>query len=321
MTAPAFAIDACIILGPTASGKSALAMALAKRMPVEIISVDSAQVYRGLDVGTAKPSADEQAQVAHHLIDIRDPEDPYNAACFVDDANRLIDQIRARGRLPLLVGGTMLYARALLLPFDDLPSADPAIRASLEADAAAQGWPALHARLATVDPISAARLKPTDAQRIQRALEVHAITGQPLSRLQQGAAPSAARPDPRRPVLSLEPSDRAVLHRRIADRFDQMLAAGLVDEVRRLRSRPALTAATPSMRSVGYRQAWAMLDGELKASDWRDAGIAATRQLAKRQITWLRSLPAHARLDCLDPALALKASAIIDSLVDPTRHP
>ncbi|MGE3924565.1 MAG: tRNA (adenosine(37)-N6)-dimethylallyltransferase MiaA [Lautropia sp.] len=324
---PGGPVRALLLLGPTASGKSALAMALAEHHPVEIISVDSAQVYRGLDIGTAKPDAADRARVPHHLIDIRDPEDPNNAACFVDDANRLIAEIGGRGRLPLLVGGTMLYARALLQPFDALPPADPALRAALDAEAARLGWPALHARLAALDAATAARLEATDAQRIQRALEVIAITGRPLSELHsatsgrpgsdRGPAPRSPRmpADPSRPIISLEPSDRAVLHRRIALRFDAMLAAGFVDEVRALRTRPGLSAALPSMRSVGYRQAWAMLAGELPAADLREAGIAATRQLAKRQITWLRSLPAHARLDSLAPGLVAKASAIIDSLI------
>lgn len=329
-------VRALLILGPTASGKSSLAMALADRLPVEIVSVDSAQVYRGLDIGTAKPGMADREQVPHHLIDIRDPTDPYSAAAFVADALALIDQIRARGRLPLLVGGTMLYAKALLTPLDDLPPADPAIRRRLEAEAAAEGWGALHRRLALLDPLVAQRIGPGDPQRIQRALEVIEITGMPLSALHShraGASRDAALggsdgevPVPARlvasgslptgslPIISLEPSDRAVLHRRIADRFDQMLAAGLLDEVRQLMARPGLHPDLPALRSVGYRQAWQHLAGELDAARLREAGIAATRQLAKRQLTWLRALPVHRRLDCLAPDLARQASTIIDEI-------
>lgn len=331
---------ALLILGPTASGKSSLAMALAQRMPVEIISVDSAQVYCGLDIGTAKPSATERASVPHHLIDIRDPADPYSAARFVADAVPLIAQIRARARLPLVVGGTMLYARALLTPLDALPPANAAIRRRLEREAAAQGWPALHRRLAALDPASAERIKPADPQRIQRALEVIEITGVALSSLHaRSRAPERASDDdgdgdsddggdvtglgPRAghdrslPIISLEPSDRAELHRRIARRFDQMLADGLVDEVRGLMSRQDLHADLPALRSVGYRQVWQFLSATHVAggtATLREAGIAATRQLAKRQLTWLRSLPVHRRLDCLDDRLPEQASAIIDEL-------
>lgn len=288
---------ALMILGPTASGKTALALALARQLPVEIISVDSALVYRGMDIGTAKPTADERRQAPHHLIDIRDPAESYSAAEFCDDTWRLIDEIEGRGRLPLLVGGTMLYARTLLNPMDDLPGADPAIRARLDDEAANLGWPALHARLATRDPVTASRLPPTDAQRIQRALEVIEITGRPLSELQQAGQKPPPHPDIR--LISLEPSERSVLHARIARRFDQMLAEGFIDEVRALRQRPDLHAELPSMRAVGYRQVWQMLAGERTAGSLREAGIAATRQLAKRQLTWLRSLPVDLRLDCL----------------------
>lgn len=320
---------ALLILGPTASGKSTLALTLAARIPAEIISVDSAQVYRGLDIGTAKPTLAERAAVPHHLVDIRDPADPYSAARFAADAITLIEAIRARDRLPLLVGGTMLYARALLAPLDVLPPANPVIRHRLEAEAAVQGWPALHRRLATLDPASAARIEPADPQRIQRALEVIEITGLPLSRLQsrvqsetRGADERSARhpalgQDPALPIVSLEPSDRAVLHARIAQRFDQMLARGFVDEVRGLMSRPDLHADLPAIRSVGYRQVWQFLgDGEQgdDGARLREAGISATRQLAKRQLTWLRSLPVHRRLDCLDKRLPELASAIIDEL-------
>jgi tRNA dimethylallyltransferase len=336
---------ALLILGPTASGKSALAMALAARLPVEIVSVDSAQVYRGLDIGTAKPGPLERQQVPHHLIDIRDPAEPYSAARFVADAVPLIAQIRERGRLPLLVGGTMLYARALLSPFDALPAADPAIRRQLELEAAEVGWPALHRRLEQLDPASAARIKPGDQQRIQRALEVLELTGMPLSRLQSRMAPgravrsggpatgevgeaggagetgqaesdagSAGAAAASLPILSLEPSDRSVLHHRIAQRFDRMLAAGLLDEVRGLMARPDLHADLPAFRSVGYRQAWQHLAGATDARTLREAGIAATRQLAKRQLTWLRALPVHHRLDCLRDDLVARASAIIETM-------
>jgi len=307
---------ALLILGPTASGKSSLAMALADRLPVEIVSVDSAQVYRGLDIGTAKPGGPDRRRVPHHLIDIRDPADPYSAARFVADALPLIEQIRARGRLPLLVGGTMLYARALLSPFDQLPGADPAIRLRLENEAAQSGWASLHRRLQALDPASAARIKPGDQQRIQRALEVIEITGTPLSQLQTGPSPGAIEGQPQGslPILSLEPSDRSVLHRRIAQRFDQMLAAGLLEEVRALMTRPDLNAELPAFRSVGYRQAWQHLAGEIDAGELREKGVAATRQLAKRQLTWLRALPAYRRLDCLDGDLVAQASAIIESL-------
>jgi tRNA dimethylallyltransferase len=304
---------ALLILGPTACGKSALAMALAARFPIEIVSVDSAQVYRGLDIGTAKPTAAERAQVPHHLIDIREPHDPYSAAAFVADALPLIDQIRSRDRLPLLVGGTMLYAKALLAPLDDLPPADPEIRRRLEAEAAASGLQALHRRLATLDPTSAQRIGAGDPQRIQRALEVIEITGMPLSVLHSRRT-DGSHPDPALPIISLEPSDRAMLHRRIAQRFDQMLAAGLLDEVRALMARRELHPDLPALRSVGYRQAWEHLAGEIDAPGLREAGIAATRQLAKRQLTWLRSLPAHRRLDCLATDLPRQASAIIDEL-------
>ena len=317
---------ALMILGPTASGKSTLAMALAERMPVEIISVDSAQVYRGLDIGTAKPTAAERQRVPHHLIDIRDPAEPYSAARFVADAIPLIEQIRSRRRLPLLVGGTMLYAKALLTPLDALPPADAAIRQRLEVEAAVQGWPALHRRLAALDPVSAQRIKPGDSQRIQRALEVLELTGLPLSRLQQRSRDDAPAPrDESLPILSLEPSDRGELHRRIALRFDQMLAEGLVEEVRALMSRPDLHADLPALRSVGYRQARQHLCGERDAGELREAGIAATRQLAKRQLTWLRALPVHRRLDCLGGQLPAQASAIIDELArqvePPADHP
>jgi tRNA dimethylallyltransferase len=286
---------ALVLAGPTASGKSALAMALARHIELEIISVDSAQVYRGMDVGTAKPSAAERAQVPHHLIDILDPAERYSAARFADDAARLITAINQRGRAALLVGGTMLYVKALLQGLDTLPEADVAVRQGIDARAAAAGWPALHAELVRVDPDTAARLAPHDAQRIQRALEVWQVTGEPLSRL-QGQRPHAGL---QLPLIALEPADRGWLHTRIAERFDHMLQAGLLDEVHALRARGDLHAALPSLRCVGYRQAWQALDrGSLQSL--RERGVAATRQLAKRQLTWLRTLARHS-VACDDP--------------------
>ena len=278
------------IAGPTACGKTAAALALARLRPVEIVSVDSALVYRGMDIGTAKPSAAEMAEVPHHLIDIRDPRDSYNAAAFVADATRLIDQIRMRGRLPLLVGGTMLYFKALIDGIDAMPAADAAVRAQLDAEGAALGWPAMHAKLAMVDPVTAARLAPNDSQRIQRALEVWHASGQPLSHFHR-AGDGQASPSSDGLLLSLEPSDRAWLHARIAQRFEAMLDAGFLGEVRGLRARGDLTPDMPSMRCVGYRQAWSFLDGDASMAELRERGIAATRQLAKRQMTWLRSMP------------------------------
>jgi tRNA dimethylallyltransferase len=285
-------LPAVMLMGPTASGKSALALALAGRFPVEIVSVDSAQVYRGMDIGTAKPDASTRASVPHHLIDIIDPTDAYSAARFRGDALAAIAAIRGRGRIPLLVGGTMLYFKALTEGLSALPSADPAIRARLDALAAREGWPALHARLASVDPATAVRLEPTDAQRIQRALEVFQASGVPLSRL-QGARETAVAPGPML-ALALLPPNRAALHAAIARRFEAMLAAGLVEELRGLRRRFALRPELPAMRCVGYRQAWEFLDGAIDDAGLRDKGIAATRQLAKRQFTWLRRLPARA---------------------------
>ena len=292
------------LAGPTASGKTAAALAIAREHPCEIISVDSALVYRGMDIGTAKPSAAELAQVPHHLIDIRDPLQAYSAAEFVRDATRLITAITARGRLPLLVGGTMLYFKALFDGLDDMPPADAAVRAVLEQEAADEGWPALHAELAMVDPVTAARLAPADSQRIQRALEVYRISGLPLSHFHttQSATKNIANEvDCTRAsaLISLEPLERSWLHARIAQRFDAMLEQGFVDEVRALRARGDLHADLPSMRCVGYRQVWEALDaqaakgssGPLPLAGVRELGIIATRQLAKRQITWLRSMP------------------------------
>lgn len=290
------------LAGPTASGKTAAALAIAAQQPTEIISVDSALVYRGMDIGTAKPAPAELASVPHHLIDIRDPLQAYSAAEFAADAARLIEEISARGKLPLLVGGTMLYFKALLDGLDDMPPADPLIRAALLAEAGEKGWPALHAELARVDAPTAARLAPNDSQRISRALEVFRLTGQPLSSFQKKNAIEKVAGD-EHPIragalISLEPQDRAWLHDRIAQRFDAMLAAGFLDEVRVLRARGDLHPDLPSMRCVGYRQAWEALDGAFPMNELRERGIAATRQLAKRQITWLRSMPERQVVAC-----------------------
>ena len=304
------------LAGPTASGKTAAALAIAERYPVEIISVDSALVYRGMDIGTAKPSACELAAVPHHLINIRDPLQAYSAAEFVHDAQQLIADISARGKLPLLVGGTMLYFKALFDGLDHMPKADPAVRAALLLEASAHGWPAMHQQLAQVDPVTAARLAPLDSQRISRALEVFRLTGQPLSFFHQRSAhktiADSARPACANALISLEPQDRAWLHARIAQRFDAMLAAGFIDEVKALRARGDLMPDLPSMRCVGYRQAWESLEaleadglgGDFSGKDFntlRDKGIFATRQLAKRQITWLRSMPQREVVACDDP--------------------
>lgn len=286
-----------VLLGPTASGKTAAVARIARALPIELISVDSALVFRDMDIGTAKPSAEEQALCPHHLIDIVSPEEAYSAARFAADARRLIGDIQARGRIPLLAGGTMLYIKALREGLSDLPEADASLRADIDARAAEQGWPALHAELARLDPDAAARLKPTDAQRIQRALEIVMLTGRPLAESYAKREDDA--PLPPMTVLSLEPSDRAWLHRRIEQRFDQMLEQGLVGELRRLRAKYRLNAGMPSMRCVGYRQVWNFLEGEVDASTMRDTGIYATRQLAKRQITWLRSMQIDQRIDCM----------------------
>lgn len=301
-------------MGPTAAGKTGLAVQLAQRLPVEIISVDSAQVYRCMDIGTGKPDAATLALAPHHLIDIRDPTEAYSAAAFRNDALALMQQISQRGKIPLLVGGTMLYFRALLRGLDDLPQADAALRAQIEAEAAAKGWPALHAELAQSDPITAARLQPTDAQRIQRALEVFRVSGVPLSA--QLTAAQALLPY-RLLQLALIPSDRSVLHARIAARFDAMLAAGLLEELATLRQQFALRADMTAMRCVGYRQAWEYLDGAINQAELRDKGIAATRQLAKRQLTWLRSWPDTVTLDCLADDLEQQAWATIQHHLQP----
>ena len=295
------------IMGPTASGKTAAALAVAQTIPSEIISVDSALVYRGMDIGTAKPTAAQRAAVPHHLIDILEPVDSYSVMQFCSDAVALIAAIRARGKLPLLVGGTMLYFKALQDGLDLLPAADSQLRRQLDLDAARLGMPAMHARLAQVDPVTAARLPPNDSQRIQRALEIFMLTGQPMAQLLALRTPTEL-PFDLLPI-ALEPSDRSVLHTRIAARFDAMLATdtpggGLLAEVAALRARGDLHPALPSMRCVGYRQAWAYLDGACDRATLRETGIAATRQLAKRQLTWLRAMPKRHVIDCLndDPA-------------------
>ena len=305
------------LAGPTASGKTALALALARRWPVEIVSVDSALVYRGMDIGTAKPSAQERAAAPHHLLDLIDPAQSYSAAQFVADARRLVVEIRARGRWPLLVGGTMMYFKALVDGIDEMPAADPALRAAIDAEAAQLGWPAMHAQLAQVDPATAARLKPNDSQRIQRALEVWRASGTPLSALHQRAKREAPPPDGA--LVALEPASRAWLHARIAQRFDAMLAAGFLDEVRRLRADPALNFDLPSMRCVGYRQAWEALDAAdpPDVADIRERGIAATRQLAKRQITWLRSMAHRQVVEAEGVDVEARLVALVASLIGP----
>jgi tRNA dimethylallyltransferase len=297
---------AILLIGPTASGKTALAFELATRFPCDIISVDSAQVFRDMNVGTAKPDAATLARFPHRLIDLITPEQRYSAAAFRADALREMESITAAGRIPLLVGGTMLYVKALREGLADLPPADPALRAGIDAEAAARGWPALHAELAQLDPETAARLKPTDAQRIQRALEVVRLSGRTLGSFFAEQAESAL---PFRMLnLALVPSDRAVLHARIGERFAAMLAAGLVDEVNALRAKYRLDAGLPSMRCVGYRQVWEMLEGELPASELRERGIYATRQFAKRQLTWLRGMT---DLSLIDPLAADSTAAVL----------
>jgi len=309
-------VDYIALAGPTASGKTAAALAvaqaLAARLPVEIVSVDSALVYRGMDIGTAKPTLAERASVPHHLLDIRDPLHAYSAAEFVHDATRLIAEIRARGALPLLTGGTMLYFKALWQGLDDMPPAHTEVRARIAAQAAVQGWPALHAQLARVDPATAARLPPGDSQRIQRALEVWQVTGRPLSSFHTASGEGQRT---KALFFSLEPTNRAWLHQRIATRFEAMLAAGLVAEVQGLRARGDLHADLPSMRCVGYRQVWEALDGHYPLASMAERGTAATRQLAKRQITWLRSMPQRYTIACDAPdAVARLVQAVRQQL-------
>jgi tRNA dimethylallyltransferase len=281
------------LLGPTASGKSALALRLAEAHPVEIVSVDSAQVYRGMDIGTAKPSAAERARVPHHLIDVVDPDERYSAGRFRQDAIRAVTGILGRKKLPLLVGGTMLYYRSLVSGLDELPAANPEIRKEIKLEAQREGWPALHAELGKIDPKAAARIMPNDAQRIQRALEVFRLTGKPISELQRSEV--QALPFSIQGCVLIP--ERGELHRRIEQRFDAMLRDGLADELIALKSKFDLSPDLPSMRAVGYRQVWSFLEGRIDAAQLRAQGIAATRQLAKRQLTWLRSFPGLLRLD------------------------
>ena len=283
---------AIAVMGPTASGKTAYALELAGRFDGEIVSVDSALVYRGLDIGAAKPTAEEQAAVRHHMLDLREPWQPYSAAEFATDARRAMDDIAKRGKLPILAGGTGLYFHALLHGLSDMPEADVGARARIEAEASERGWAAMHAELRRIDPEAAARIHATDAQRIQRALEVFRLSGRTISDWRR-AALNAPRLPFRVLKLVLAPTDRAVLHRRIEQRFDAMLEAGFLDEVRRLRALPELQAYPrpldlPALRAVGYRQAWEHLDGITDAREFRDRGVFATRQLVKRQLTWLR---------------------------------
>jgi tRNA dimethylallyltransferase len=297
-----------ILTGPTGTGKTELALHLAEEFPVEIVSVDSAQVYRGLDIGSAKPSAQIRARVRHHLVDLVDPAQSYSAGQFVRDCLLAIEDIEARGRLPLLVGGTMLYLRALTGGIAALPEGSPDVRARLDADAAEQGWPMLHARLASLDPVAAARIHPNDAQRIQRALEVHATTGAPISQLQQRTEPALARDFH---VVALVPGDRPRLHVALEQRFTGMMEAGLFDEVRRLYGRGDLSSEHPAIRAVGYRQLWAHLAGSYPLETAVERAIAATRQLAKRQMTWLRSMD---NIRTFDPYDAKRFVGVRESL-------
>ena len=302
--------QAVLLAGPTCAGKTALALELAARYPVEIVSVDSAQVFRGMDVGTSKPAAAVRAQVPHHLVDICDPAEAYSAGRFRRDALALIPAIRARGNIPLLVGGTMLYFRALLHGIAPLPEADAAVRARLEERARAAGWPALHAELAAHDPVAAARIRPADGQRIQRALEVLALTGQPISELQQLAEPAPLE----LAAFALEPVDRAALYASIDARFLEMMAHGLLDEVRALRVRGGLHPDLPSLRSVGYRQLWAYIAGTGSLAEAVAAGQRATRNLAKRQLTWLRSEPAWHKLQSLEDQELVPILRVMDEM-------
>jgi tRNA dimethylallyltransferase len=304
---------AIFLMGPTASGKTGVAVELAQRLPVELVSVDSALVFRDMDIGTAKPDAATLAKAPHHLIDIIDPTEAYSAAAFRHDALRLMADITARGKIPLLVGGTMLYFKALREGLSELPQADPAVRAALDAEIAQHGIERLHAKLAKVDAETAARLAPADTQRIQRAMEVYRLTGSPMSALlkqqTQHALPYEVT------SIALVPSERSVLHRRIATRFEQMLKDGLLDELRGLREKYPLHRDMTSMRCVGYRQAWEFLEGEINEGELLEKGIAATRQLAKRQLTWLRSMPDNVEIDCLSDDLFRRVSDTLRAAV------
>jgi tRNA dimethylallyltransferase len=311
---------ALALIGPTASGKTDLALAIAARFPAEIVSLDSAQAFIGMDIGTAKPDRETLARFPHHLIDLITPEERYSAARFRSDALRVMAEIAARGKVPLLVGGTMLYFKALVEGLADLPPADAALRAAIDAEAAARGWPALHAELARGDPVAAARLAPTDAQRIQRALEVLRLTGKPLGDFWQGQL-RAALPY-RLLTIAFAAPERKILHERIALRFHAMLAAGLIGEVEGLREKYRLSADLPSMRCVGYRQVWEMLEGRLPAAELADRGIYATRQFAKRQLTWLRALREAGTIDLefdlAAPASAAKILTKVQTHLEPT---
>jgi len=302
---------AIFLMGPTASGKTGVAVELVQRMPVELISVDSALVFRHMDIGTAKPDAATLTRAPHHLIDIIDPTEAYSAATFRKDALRLMADITARGKIPLLVGGTMLYFKALREGLSPLPQADAALREQLDAEIAQHGIEHLHAKLAQVDAETAARLHSTDTQRVQRAMEIFLVSGKPMSELikhqEQDPLPYAITP------IALIPSDRAALHQRIAVRFEQMLKDGLVDELRGLRDKYALHRDMTSMRCVGYRQAWEFMEGEISASEFSEKGMAATRQLAKRQLTWLRSMPDCIEIDCLSPDLTRQVAHLIEN--------
>lgn len=309
---PALDLPAVAIIGPTASGKSALGLWLAEQgYPIEIISLDSALVFRHMDIGTAKPTPAELALVPHHLVDIIDPDQTFSVADFLAHTHHLIQDIRARGKAPVILGGTLMYFKALISGMDDLPPADPAIRADIEAMAAEYGWPHVHGVLAEVDPQSAERLKPNDSQRLQRALEVYRITGKPLSAFHQ----REQQPVLQFPVLALEPDDRSQLHRRIQTRFEQMLNQGLIDEVQALRQRFVLDVSMPSVRCVGYRQVWSYLDGEVGYGQLVAQGVAATRQLAKRQITWLRSTQHKAVVDPFQANWLNQAKPWLDAAV------
>lgn len=301
---------AIFLMGPTASGKTGVAVELAQHLPVELVSVDSALVFRDMDIGTAKPDAATLARAPHHLIDIIDPTEAYSAAAFRHDALRLMADISAKGKIPLLVGGTMLYFKALREGLSELPQSDAAVRAELDAEIAQHGIEALHQRLAEVDPETAARLAPGDTQRVQRAMEIYRLTGSPMSALLKQQTRHELPYD----ILSiaLVPADRSTLHQRIAVRFQQMLKDGLIDELRMLRAKYPLHRDMTSMRCVGYRQAWEFLEGEIDEAELMEKGIAATRQLAKRQLTWLRSMPDNIELDCLQPALAGRVADLVE---------
>lgn len=305
---------AIFLMGPTASGKTGLAVELVQTLPLEIISVDSALVYQDMDIGTAKPEAGILQQAPHHLIDVIDPTQVYSAAQFRTDALRLMAEITARGKVPLLVGGTMLYFRALEQGLSGLPEADASVRAALDLEAAEIGWPGMHAKLATIDPDTAARLQPTDSQRIQRALEVYQLTGQTMTALHQQ---QAAETLPYRLLkIALQPSDRAVLHARIAERFSIMMQGGLLEEVQTLLQKyPSLHPDMTSMRCVGYRQTLAYIAGDIDEADWQEQGVAATRQLAKRQLTWLRGMDDTLALDCLSESLYAQAYQVIEDFL------